>query len=144
MPKEVTNMCKLFADDSSLQDDLDNFTKRSDRWKFSFNTSKCESLHIGKSNPKQQYTMNGYLLDNVDSKKDLGVIMDSELKFHIHASSAIKKANKILGLIKRTFANLDANTLPLFYKSMVRPHLEYGNTVWSPHFKLDQQAIEKV
>ena len=27
---------------------------------------------------------------------------------------------------------------------MVRPHLEYGNVVWGPHFKLDQQAIERV
>ena len=27
---------------------------------------------------------------------------------------------------------------------MVRPPLGYGNTVWGPHFKLDQQAIEKV
>ena len=27
---------------------------------------------------------------------------------------------------------------------MVRPHLEYGNTAWGPHVKLDQQAIEKV
>ena len=27
---------------------------------------------------------------------------------------------------------------------MVRPHLEYGNIVWGPHFKLDQQAIERV
>ena len=88
--------------------------------------------------------MNGHLLKGVDSGKDLGVIMDSELTFHIHTSSAIKKANKILSLLKRAFANLDANTLPLLYKSMVRPHLEYGTTVWGPYFKLDQQAIEKV
>ena len=78
--------------------------------------------------------MNGNLLESVDSEKDFGVIMDSELKFHIHTSSAIKKANKILGLIKRTFV----------YKSMVRPILEYGNTIWGPHFKLGQQAIEKI
>ena len=91
-----------------------------------------------------QDTMNGHLLENVNFEKDLGLIVDSELKFHIQTSSAIKKANKILGLIKKTFANLDANTLPLLYKSMVSPHLEYGNTAWGPHFKLGQQAIEKV
>ena len=72
--------------------------------------------------------MNGYLLESVG------------LKFHIHTSSAIKKGNTILGLIKGTFANLDANALPLLYKSMARPHFEYGNTVWGPHIKLDQQA----
>ena len=27
---------------------------------------------------------------------------------------------------------------------MVRPHLEYGNVIWGPHFKGDMGAIEKV
>ena len=30
------------------------------------------------------------------------------------------------------------------YKSLIRPVLEYGNTVWGPHFVLDQRAIERV
>jgi ribonuclease P/MRP protein subunit RPP40 len=34
--------------------------------------------------------------------------------------------------------------LPLLYKSMVRPHLEYGNVIWGPHYKGDQQIVEKV
>ena len=90
MPEEVTN-CKLFAGDaktssdissydSSLQDDLDNLTKWSD---------KC--LHMGKSNSRKQYTMNVNLLESVDFIKDLGVIMDSELEFHIHTSATIRK-----------------------------------------------------
>ena len=71
MPKEVTNMCKLFADDakiasnisisdSSLQDDLENLTKWSDRGNLPFNTSKCMRLHIGKSNPKTAFTIPYY------------------------------------------------------------------------------------
>ena len=27
--------------------------------------------------------------------------------------------------------------------SMVRPHLEYGNIIWGPHFKQDMKAIER-
>ena len=57
---------------------------------------------------------------------------------------AIKKANRILGLIKKSFVNLDTNSLPLLYKSLVMPHLEYGNIIWGPHYKEDQKAIEKV
>jgi len=29
------------------------------------------------------------------------------------------------------------------YKSMVRPHLEYCSTVWSPHYVKDKQMLEK-
>ena len=48
--------------------------------------------------------MIGRILEKVDIQKDLGVLMDSELKFHHQTSSAVKKANQILGLIKKTFA----------------------------------------
>ena len=27
---------------------------------------------------------------------------------------------------------------------MVRPHLEYGNIIWGPHFKEDMKAVERV
>jgi len=32
----------------------------------------------------------------------------------------------------------------MLYKAMVRPHVEYANSVWSPYKKGDIEAIEKV
>jgi len=32
----------------------------------------------------------------------------------------------------------------MLYKSLVRPHLEYANSVWSPYNRGDVEAIEKV
>ena len=88
--------------------------------------------------------MNGQKLEHIKEEKDLGVIVDSELKFHKQTSAAIKKANSRLGLIKKSFAVLDRNTLPLLYSSLVRPHLEYGNVIWGPFYKGDIEAVEKV
>ena len=88
--------------------------------------------------------MNEHQLENVKEQKDLGVTIDYKLKFHTHTSAAIKKANKILGLIKRSFTSLDETTLPVLYTSMVRPHLEYGNVIWGPHFMEDIKAVERV
>ena len=42
-------------------------------------------------------------------------------------SFVTNKANRVLGLIKSSFAYLDSNMLVRLYKSMVRPILEYGN-----------------
>ena len=42
----------------------------------------------------------------------------------------------------KTFANLNEHTLPLLYKSLVRPHLEYANVVWGPTFLTDVNKIE--
>ena len=73
--------------------------------------------------------MNGRILEKVDIQNDLGVLMDSELKFHHQTSSAVKKANQILGLIKKTFAAKNEENVTLLYKTFVRPILEYGNVI---------------
>ena len=39
----------------------------------------------------------------------------------------------MLGIIRRSFINLDKKTFMLLYKSLVRCHLEYANSAWSPY-----------
>ena len=39
---------------------------------------------------------------------------------------------------------MDKSTLVLLYKAIVRPHLEYANSVWCPFNKGDIENIEKV
>ena len=157
LPDVVESACKLFADDTKLyrqvrnqddrellQKDLESLMVWSDKWLMPFNENKCKSLHLGKANIKTQYSMGGIPISQVEQEKDLGVIIDSQLKFHNHTSAAINKATRILAMIKKSFILLDNTTLALLYKSMVRPHLEYGNVIWGPHYSLDQQAVEKV
>ena len=49
----------------------------------------------------------------------------------------------MLGLI-RSFTYLDAETMKSLFIALVRPHLEYGNTVWYPHLEKDKKLIENV
>jgi len=39
---------------------------------------------------------------------------------------------------------MDKNAFIMLYKSLVRPHHEYVNSVWSPYKKGDVEVIEKV
>ena len=159
MPEMVESMCQLFGDDVKifrsvdlrdsegnlkLQADLHKVWSWSEKWQLPFNTGKCKVLHIGNSNPCYQYVMNGEKLEKVEEEKDLGVIVDSQLKFHKHTAAAVKKANMKLGMIKKSFAYLDENILPILYMSLVRSHLEYGNLIWGLHFNGDAVAVEKV
>ena len=84
------------------------------------------------------------LLQSIKEHKDLGVIMGLNLKFHVHTSAVANKVNQVLGLIRKSFTNLNGHTLPLLYKSLVRPHLEYANVVWGPTFVTDLNIIESV
>ena len=74
----------------------------------------------------------------------MGVIFDGKLSFDAHIQNCISKANRILGIIKRSFSYLDKELFLLIYKSMVRPHLEYANSIWSPKLKRQSAAIERV
>ena len=158
LPNEIESFCSIFADDtkiynsasnsSVIQDDIDTLSNWSDHWKLYFNTSKCKCMHIGRNNTNHTYTMtsNGQTsnITECDEEKDLGVIIDNELKFDSHIQEAIKRANRTLGLIKRTFSYLDKEMFLMLYKGLVRPILEYGNVIWSPHLKRQSSAIEKV
>ncbi len=77
-------------------------------------------------------------------EKHLGVLIDDELKFHKHVSTAISNAKQTLSIMKRTFDALDKELLPIVYKHQVRPHLEYGNTIWHPHYIADMEKVEGV
>ena len=59
------------------------------------------------------YEMNGHKLDQLQEEKDLGVLIDDELEFHKQTSAVIKKANMVLGIVKKSFACFDSKTLPL-------------------------------
>ena len=101
-------------------------------------------MHFGYNNPKREYTLNGQVLESTEAEKDLGVMVDDKLRFHIHTAFAVKKANQMLGVIKRTYVTRDAVTIPTLYKSMVRPHLEYGNAIWGPCYVGDSKSVEGV
>jgi len=50
----------------------------------------------------------------------------------------------MIRLIKRNFIHTDSRTFVMLYKALVRPHVEYANSIWSPYKKGDIEAIEKV
>ena len=84
------------------------------------------------------------MLDSTPLEKDLGVLVDADLKFREQASSAVAKATQILAVFRRSFALTDEVTLPLLFTTLVRPHLEYGNLVWGPFNRADQRLVERV
>ena len=158
LPDCISSFSDIFADDTKafntcnnsdiLQEDLAALQEWSDMWQLFFNCSKCKCLHFGKNNPHRQYyfpTKDGNKNIPVSSEeKDLGVVFDTTLKFDLHIEAMIKKANSMIGLIKRNFSYIDIFIFLHLYKALIRPHLEYGQIIWSPQYVRQSKLIENV
>jgi len=62
----------------------------------------------------------------------------------MHVKNIIAKAHQRANAIHRCFISRNTNLLVRDYLTYVRPLLEYNSIIWSPHFKCDVDAIEKV
>ena len=163
LPEVVESLCQMYADDTKvfsksdneelknkIQKDLDNLTMWADKWQLRFNADKCHVLHLGYRNQHHQYHMRKHDSDESVElaisyvEKDLGVLVDNDLKFTQHIESQVKKANRLLGLIRRSFTFMDKECMKLLFTSLVRPHLEFGNVAWSPYLEKHIKAIENV
>ena len=93
---------------------------------------------------KHQYYLSDARLKCVDSYKDLGVIMSRDLSWSNHVNASVNKANKVLGLLKRTVGSKNREIFSILYRSLVRPILEYASPVWSPYLVKDKRPIESI
>ena len=60
------------------------------------NVNKYSGMHCGRLNRIIGYTLYGQKMHVTQSEKDLGVIINNDMKFKYQVASAVKKANKTL------------------------------------------------
>lgn len=164
LPQEVNNEVRIFADDTklfaksnqkegrdSLQEDLDRLQTWSSKWLLKFHPEKCCVMRLGYHTEDHTYFMNTaderkdiHPLTQTEAEKDLGVVIDNKLNYKKHVGQATTKANRTLGVIRRSFDHLTDRTFIQLYKTLVRPMVEYGHSVWQPSQKMLQQEVEDV
>jgi hypothetical protein len=149
LPEAVFSVCSMHTK-VQLQGDLDMLVDWADEWQMRFNADECKVIHLGMNNEQQDYSMRRHgckksvIMSKLTMEKDLEVNIDSELKFSKHIEGQVNKANKRLGLIRRSFEFLDAKAMKQVFVAVVRPDLEFGNVVWSPKFEKGKNLIESV
>jgi hypothetical protein len=149
--------CKLYADDvklytavflnedtALLQNKLDVLFEWSSAWQLNISTSKCATMQINTLPGCPDLCLNNIALSNVKEFKDLGVVIDNNLKFTSHVNYVVAKASARACLIHKCFVSKDVHTLTRAYKAYVRPLLEYASCVWSPVYTTSIKLIESV
>ena len=104
-------------------------------------TIKCHVHHLGGDNARHVYRMGGSVLEAVEYKKDVGVIVHQSMKPSMQCARAAARANGILGQLSRAVSYRDKCTFLKQYKVYVRPHLEYAVASWSPWLVGDREKV---
>ena len=137
---------KLFADDlksynifdyrvnpNAVQISLDSITAWADEWQLRLSTSKCGSLLLKNKSWFEDDTnlfIGESFLVALNTVKDLGVFIDSNLSFSPHIDSVISNAKQRIYLIFKSFESRDITLFIFAYKTYVLPILDYCSSVW--------------
>jgi len=148
---------KLYADDVKiylvmddvcskevLQIGLDNLSVWCANWQMSLSVKKCFVLQLGHQPTNCSYSVENYVLPVSEVANDLGVLIDSKLRFSHQYSKITTKAHQRASLILRCFECRDPKLLFRAFTVYVRPILEYCSPVWSPVYKTDVKLLESV
>ena len=148
---------KLFADDIKLYTDLSlpnavqNFQSHLNHiqtwatlWQIGISYSKCNIIQLGLHPSHTDFSISDNKLATVTTINDLGVKIDSKLKFNNHINDIVNRAHQRANLILRSFLSRDINNLIRAFKTYIRPLLEYASPVWSPSSIMLIGSVESV
>ena len=140
---------KAENDVESLQEDLEALYTWAQENNMEFNGAKFQILRFGDNDDLKNETI--YFTDNMsnvieeyETVKDLGVIMNNKATFTDHIEKAVKKARQKMGWILRTFKSKRKWFMRHMFKSLVIPHLDYCSQLWMPVNGAGIHTLEKV
>ena len=83
-------------------------------------------------------------IQHLQEERDLGVIVDSQLKFSSHSQMISANASRALCIIKHSITSRRRHVITKLYKGVVRPCLEVGTILATPRFKNDKVMLKQI
>ncbi len=125
---------------STLQNSVDEFTRKSQANKFRLNEGKCKEFRIDFSKSNNAFVpivINNKAIEVVPSVKLLGLTLTDNLKWNAHIMEVCKKVSSRLYFLRQLKrARVPTNDLLLFYLCCTRSVVEYACEVF--HYSLPQ------
>ena len=151
----------LFADDTSIflsdksidkiEETLNEELKNVFQWllsnKLSLNVKKSNFVifrPVRKKPPRNiNLEINSDSIEELESTKYLGVILDQNLNWKKHISHVSTKLSKYVGLLYKLRHFVPKSTLSSLYNAFIMPHINYGLIDWSSATKTSLVPIKR-
>eukprot|EP00117_Sycon_ciliatum_P010660 scpid33236/ scgid4028/ RNA-directed DNA polymerase from mobile element jockey; Reverse transcriptase len=132
---------------ASLQGSLNSLEEWGRKWRICFEPAKTQRMtlhrkHVPPCTPP--VTFGGEALQETDTLKLLGVMLDPTLSYRAHTRSVALRASQRLGFLRKAAPILDDHGRVTVYKGFVRPLLEYAPLAWSSAAATNMAQLDKV
>lgn len=115
--------------------------------KLILNSSKCNTICFSNKHfpTPCNYSIEGAVLNEVTVVRDLGIFVDTKLKFSHHIDVIVTDAYRMLGFIMRMTKNFsNIQCIKFLYNALVRSRLEYLTSIWTPYQLTYDSRVERV
>ena len=135
-----TNILFAHHDPKTLETIINNELIHISNWfklnKLSLNVKKTNYIifknkHSNRPNIDVNINIDGTALQQVDTTKFLGLLIDANLSWYSHTQHISKIISKLNGVIRKVRPFLPQETLHTLYNSLVLPYLSYGAMIWA-------------
>ncbi|KFM71881.1 RNA-directed DNA polymerase from mobile element jockey, partial [Stegodyphus mimosarum] len=136
---------------TNLQLSINIISKWCHQWKINLNPGKCSVILFRRYKTRMRVNtdikINDSIINNPDSYKYLGVIIDKNLNFKEHISYILNKANaafySIYPIIGRK-SKLNIKIKKMLYISLIRPILLYACPAWAIANKTERKKLDVI
>ena len=109
-------------------------------------SKQAQEVIISRKTKNEYYpppAFNNNNISEANSQKHLGVVIDNHLSFEDHLKMILNKGNKTIGLLPKLQNILPRSALLTLYKSVIRPHLDYGDIIYDQAYNASfHQTLE--
>ena len=132
---------------ADVQSDIDTLYDTSLSWGLKMNPKKCAVLRFSREFAELTpavYFMNGTVIPPVKSHVDLGVQVDTDLKFRGHIRTVVRKAGGMAQNFLKSTVCRKPEFMLFLLTTHIRPIIEYCSCVWSTGYQGDLRLLESV